>query len=92
MQEVIMTQTLKQMRNSINKFHRQLGIDPITPDTNEWTVLENYAKRLGEMKERVETLENAIKKHANEFPDEPLQGELDLWELVGIDRSQDFRG
>ena len=30
-----------------------------------------------------EVMTNAIKNHKDNFPDEPLQGELDLWKAIG---------
>lgn len=40
------------------------------------------ASELVKLKTRIVELEAAIRDHRRTFPDEPLQGELDLWEVL----------
>lgn len=39
---------------------------------------------IDEMQQRIGQLTDAIIKHAREFPDEPMEGEYQLWREVGI--------
>ena len=44
------------------------------------------------LKARIKELEDGIRKHHADFPDEPLQGEVDLWKLVNIEVFSDKHG
>lgn len=39
-------------------------------------------RRIDALEARVKLLEDAIKKHRDQFPDEPLEGEHELWKNV----------
>ncbi len=47
--------------------------------TNFDDCLNEWKKVVQQKKDRIEELEAAIKKHRDEFPDEPLMGEKELW-------------
>lgn len=55
---------------------------------SEKEFFKGLGQEIAELQKRINELEVGIRKHHDTFPDEALEGEIELWKLVGIEEKE----